>query len=314
MLYVLIPTYNRANIISRALNSIFNQEYKNYKIVIVDDGSTDNTEIVIDNYSKNYPWIIYYFKKENWWVWSARNYWIEQIIKISLDPKKDFILFLDSDDSLYNEKSLNTVVDSISSYSNINVFYFWVVDNLWYNTFSINSNVLKVWFYDVISWENVSWEFCPIIRVSMLKDNEYRFMEDVNWWELFFRYSILLKYEILIFSDPIRIYYKDLDWITRGELTLSKINNIIKINRRLIDMYLTQYLLYNKKELSNIYMVLARMYALSWNRFIWLRFFLSWLKYWFDYKRIILLLLSFLPFWLFINNCIIRLLQKKFIK
>jgi len=49
---VILPTYNRANLIKDALNSIFAQTYKKYELIIVDDGSTDNTKDIIKDYLK----------------------------------------------------------------------------------------------------------------------------------------------------------------------------------------------------------------------------------------------------------------------
>lgn len=47
MISIIIPTYNRANQIKRPLQSILEQTYKNWEIIIVDDASSDNTEAII---------------------------------------------------------------------------------------------------------------------------------------------------------------------------------------------------------------------------------------------------------------------------
>ena len=56
---VVIPTYNRANTIERAVNSVLNQTYKPLEIIIVDDGSADNTRKVIE--SIKHPLIKYLY-------------------------------------------------------------------------------------------------------------------------------------------------------------------------------------------------------------------------------------------------------------
>lgn len=86
---VIIPTYNRSAVIFRAIDSVFAQTYKNFELIIVDDGSTDETrehlrELIDSNKIK-------YLKQENLGVSSARNLGV-------LNSKGSLITFLDSDD------------------------------------------------------------------------------------------------------------------------------------------------------------------------------------------------------------------------
>ena len=53
-IYVIMPTYNDSSTIVFSLDSILNQSYKNYEIIIVDDGSTDDTKNIIDKYKKSH--------------------------------------------------------------------------------------------------------------------------------------------------------------------------------------------------------------------------------------------------------------------
>lgn len=59
---IIMPTYNRANLILASIQTAIAQEYPHFEIIVVDDGSTDNTEEVIR--SLNHPKVIYHKKKE----------------------------------------------------------------------------------------------------------------------------------------------------------------------------------------------------------------------------------------------------------
>jgi glycosyltransferase involved in cell wall biosynthesis len=89
---IIIPTYNRAHLIENTIRSVLNQTYTNFELIIVDDGSTDNTESVVKSIDDER---IKYYKKENAERGAARNYGIDK-------SKGDYITFLDSDDVFYS--------------------------------------------------------------------------------------------------------------------------------------------------------------------------------------------------------------------
>ena len=89
MVSIIIPTYNRENVIKRAVNSVLRQSYSAYEVIIVDDGSTDGTEDVVASIED--PRIRYIALKENQGVAHARNVGIRE-------ARYEYIAFLDSDD------------------------------------------------------------------------------------------------------------------------------------------------------------------------------------------------------------------------
>ncbi len=89
---VIIPTYNRADLIGRTIESINRQTYTSIEIVVVDDGSTDNTAEVIESISRGSRRHIVYYKKLNGGCASARNKGLEL-------ANGELIAFLDSDDT-----------------------------------------------------------------------------------------------------------------------------------------------------------------------------------------------------------------------
>lgn len=90
---IILPTFNRANFITKAIESVINQTYKNWELIVIDDGSTDNTEEIIQKFIKKEKRITYYYQK-NQERSAARNNGIKR-------AKGDYICFLDSDDLYY---------------------------------------------------------------------------------------------------------------------------------------------------------------------------------------------------------------------
>ena len=87
---IIVPVYNVEEYLARCLDSLVNQSLKDIEIIVVNDGSPDNSQKIIDNYCKKYKNIIS-FIKENGGLSDARNFGIEK-------AQGEYIAFLDSDD------------------------------------------------------------------------------------------------------------------------------------------------------------------------------------------------------------------------
>lgn len=87
---IIVPVYNVEEYIIKCLESINNQTYDNYEVIIVNDGSPDNSETLIKKYIKNKKKFIYY-KKENGGLSDARNFGVQHV-------NGNYMLFVDSDD------------------------------------------------------------------------------------------------------------------------------------------------------------------------------------------------------------------------
>lgn len=90
LISVIIPIYNRANVLHRSVESILNQSYQNFELLLIDDGSTDASYALCLDYAKTDPRIRVYHK-ENGGVSSARNMGL-------MNCRGNYIFFLDSDD------------------------------------------------------------------------------------------------------------------------------------------------------------------------------------------------------------------------
>lgn len=95
MVSVIIPTYNRANTLGRAVKSVLEQTIRQVEIIIVDDASTDDTRQIVERFDD--PRIRYIKLPENRGACAARNIGIDQ-------AKGEFIAFQDSDDEWHSDK------------------------------------------------------------------------------------------------------------------------------------------------------------------------------------------------------------------
>lgn len=92
LISVIMPAYNVSLYIADSIQSVVEQTYSNWELLIINDGSTDNTAEVVKKFSDPR---IRYFEKENGGVSSARNVGLDEM-------KGDFFCFLDADDQLPN--------------------------------------------------------------------------------------------------------------------------------------------------------------------------------------------------------------------
>ena len=101
---IIIPTYNRASFIGATLDSVLTQEFAAFEVLVVDDGSTDNTAAVVGEFVDPR---LRYLSKQNAERGAARNYGVAR-------ARGEYVLFLDSDDLLH-PNHLTTIYSGIKA-------------------------------------------------------------------------------------------------------------------------------------------------------------------------------------------------------
>ncbi|MCK4585931.1 MAG: glycosyltransferase [Gammaproteobacteria bacterium] len=149
---VIIPTYNRSVLVQHAIDSILNQTYKNIEIIVIDDGSTDNTEEVLRHYGKK----IKYIKQKNQGVNASRN------IALSMCSGK-YIALLDNDD-LWLDFKIELEVEILETYNQaafvFSDFYIFKTNG------PRRPKGLNSWFQQPYNWDTVfsnSVNYPPLI-------------------------------------------------------------------------------------------------------------------------------------------------------
>lgn len=158
MVSIIIPCYNQAQYLEECLNSVINQTYQDWECIIVNDGSTDNTEEIANNWV-NKSNKIKLINKKNEGLCATRNKGIEQ-------SKGTFILALDADDYISN----NYVEECIKLFQNDNnlkiayskAFFFGKRNEEWIlpkkidiNSILTKNNVYCSAIFKKSDWENV---------------------------------------------------------------------------------------------------------------------------------------------------------------
>jgi glycosyltransferase involved in cell wall biosynthesis len=224
LISVVIPTYNRSDYLIEALNSVINQTYKNIEIIIVDDGSKDNTKEVVNNYIELHKTRnIRYYYKENGGVATARNFGIHQSNGI-------LIAFLDSDDLLKKEKLSKQVklfdnpkVGLVHSHYSIMKEFGEIITNK-----TIKQNKLNGYMYNKMRISNLVGTSTVIVKKECINtvglfEGEYSPAEDYDLW-----LRISKEYEFGYLEESLA-YYREFssDNISRN---LTKMENgVIKI-------------------------------------------------------------------------------------
>jgi glycosyltransferase involved in cell wall biosynthesis len=204
---IITPTYNRADLIERAIKSILNQSYQNFEMIIVDDGSTDNTEKIISKHLEDKR-IRYVKATQNGGVNKARNIGIRTISEDS-----DWITFLDSDDEFCPD-ALENMLIAIKRENEINYFRFPVIYTNGKSACNLELINSVANFERYLSIIDNCGEWVVTLKRDVIESG-FLYEERVNGSESI-AYMRLSKTENVFFDKSVvRIYHIDNDGITR---------------------------------------------------------------------------------------------------
>ncbi len=189
---IVIPTYNRAHLIDKTIKSILAQEFIDYEVIVIDDGSTDNTELVMNGFNDSR---IVYIRKQNGERGAARNYGRER-------ARGSYVNFFDSDDLMYPHH-LQVAFDFVLSNSNPEIFHLGYDFKTPDGEVTKRVNQLSNESIDTILFDNILSCNGVILRKDIA--NRFPFHEDrklasAEDWELWIR---LISRYTLIFNNRI---------------------------------------------------------------------------------------------------------------
>ena len=222
---VIIPTYNRENLIGKSINSVLNQTYQNFEIIVIDDGSKDNTSKVIKQFHDSR--IKYIKLTQNKGGSNARNIGIKK-------AKGKYISFLDSDDLLYPKKLEKQLQNIINKKSNLDFCKIKVIFNSTYHYFYPNKRqekrILRGKIFDeLISYGNFISTQSILVETNFIRN----FFFDINMPRLQ-DFDVILRMIPIVKISYTRRVLVDLhlqnDSVTRSTEKLKKAIYILLIN------------------------------------------------------------------------------------
>lgn len=195
---IIIPVYNKECFVKNTIESVFNQTFFDFEIIIVNDGSTDKSEEIVLSFNDSR---IRYFSKENNGASSARNMGIEE-------ARADFITFLDADDYWY-PYFLQEMFDTIHLFPEQKIFSASIELETSKKIIPAHYSIEKTNDYELVNYfkaslkQSVIWTSCAVFHKSVFEktgnfDIKIKSGQDVDLWiRIGLVYPVLFSWKIL---------------------------------------------------------------------------------------------------------------------
>lgn len=208
---IFTPAYNRAHTLERLYLSLKMQNDKRFEWLIIDDGSTDNTESIVEGFCKdvNLEFNIRYYKQKNSGKQAAWNNALSM-------AKGELFCCLDSDDALYSENNIKNIYCKYSDFlddDKVLGFRFLAFSNI-KNTFDgqmlSNEIVVDTYFYELSNHKNYG-ERIDFIKTSIAKNYLFPVENDIKFIpEIWFYVAVAKdKFSFVYVPEPARIFFDD---------------------------------------------------------------------------------------------------------
>lgn len=198
---IIVPVYNVEKYIDKCLDSLVHQTLKDIEIIVVNDGSPDNSQMIIDDYVEKYPEIVRSYIKKNGGLGDARNFGLEK-------ATGEYIGFVDSDDwvdikmfdSMYNmakEQDADIVICDLKEINDG-----WKDGNVAYGYRGERYGEINKYDF-ILNSLNPAFAWNKLYRHSLFCIKKF----PLQWYEDMGTTPILLSYANKISYLPVSLYY-----------------------------------------------------------------------------------------------------------
>ena len=219
---IIVPIYNVDKYLNKCLESLVNQTYKNIEIILVNDGSTDNSQKIIEQYVSKYPNLIKSYKKENGGLSDARNYGFKK-------AKGKYLAFIDSDDYVtenYVEKLYKSIKENSSDLAICNYY------NVKENKYIVSKNYITQSpcsiFDDKLQLFNACAVWNKMFSKNTLCKNNFLFDKGVIYEDLRFILKCYTKIKKISYVEDPLYYYIIRNGSIMNSINIKKNEDILK--------------------------------------------------------------------------------------
>lgn len=266
--YILVPVYNTEKFIEKCLNSILNQNYDNFKLIIVDDGTPDNAGVICDSFAKKDSRIDV-IHKSNEGIISARQAAVHKAFEYEKNNENYddcYVMFVDSDDYLL-DGAMELIANNIDAYKSDMYIYNYEFSNYFGKTnfkretpiYNL-SNKREVYRKVIIgSYYNNLWR--KVVSMKLLKNFDY-----TNYFRFQIGEDLLISLNlyknantITFLNDKIYFYNYNRNSIIRNKYSL-KCNNRFELSEIVYDFIIKEDVFnqtdleeFEEKEIKRLY-------------------------------------------------------------
>tara|TARA_R110001583_G_scaffold162719_1_gene314993 strand:- start:48643 stop:49593 length:951 start_codon:yes stop_codon:yes gene_type:complete len=233
---IIIPTYNRAQLIGETLDSVLAQTYTNWECIVVDDGSTDGTGKLLATYCKKDARFQYHHRPKDRpkGANACRNYGFEL-------SKGEYVNWFDSDD-LMVENKLEFQVNKLKvSNLNFSICQTLVFENEIDNIIGLRKDkIYSIDFFNDFIINDIKWlTQAPLIKRKFLVKNSIEYDESLmQSQERDYFIKILSLVDDYLHDDtPLVLFRKHEDSISHGKYTKDKMESNFKVNYNILKNY-----------------------------------------------------------------------------
>lgn len=228
---IVVPVYNVEKYLAKCLDSLLSQTYKDIKIIVVNDGSPDNCQNIIDEYQKNNPEIIESYIKENGGLSDARNYGLKYV-------DSEYVCFVDSDDYIENNL-VERCIETIEKDNSDLVHFNYCRDNYETNEKENIINRIEAGVYNlkednyILAYSaNAAWN--KMYKTKLFKENNIEFPKGLLYEDLATTTRILTLCNKVSYIDDVLYHYQ----VSRSGQIMSKVSDdIITVCEFIVDYY-----------------------------------------------------------------------------